>query len=252
MFITKARVVENQEIKKSIFLLKLFSPEVAATIKPGQFCNIKVSESDYPLLRRPFSICDVEGDFIYFLFNVHGEGTKILSEKEVNDRVDLIVNLGNGFEIEGNFDHSVIVTGGLGVAPFPYLLKKINSKKVTCLVGGRTENDVVTYGLQNVKPATEDGSLGFKGNVVELLRKEHESIKQEKIKIFACGPNPMFVSLKEFCKKENVACDISMECAMACGFGICQGCPVEKEKEDGVYNLVCKDGPVFNIMDVVL
>jgi len=106
--------------------------------------------------------------------------------------------------------------------------------------------------LKNVKEATEDGSRGFKGNVIQLLENNIELLKSRKIKIFACGPTAMLKSLKDFCTKNDFDCEVSTECAMACGFGICQGCPIESTTEKEKYLLVCKDGPVFNIKDVVI
>jgi dihydroorotate dehydrogenase electron transfer subunit len=94
--------------------------------------------------------------------------------------------------------------------------------------------------------------LGFKGNVIELLEGNSNLIKSAKVKIFACGPNAMLRSLRKFALKNNVNCEASTECAMACGFGICMGCPVESAKNPEKYLLVCKDGPVFNIADIIL
>jgi dihydroorotate dehydrogenase electron transfer subunit len=141
----------------------------------------------------------------------------------------------------------------LGSAPFPYFIRKINGgRKILSFVGGRTFREVITYGMNNILTATDDGSLGFKGNVVELLNENIEILKSNKIKIFGCGPTPMLRALSEFCIKNNFECDISTESAMACGFGICQGCPVESTKDKDKFLLVCKDGPVFNVKDIVL
>jgi dihydroorotate dehydrogenase electron transfer subunit len=147
----------------------------------------------------------------------------------------------------------VIVAGGLGAAPFPFLLKKLNpGKSPVCFVGGRSQKDVIKYSLKNIHVATDDGTEGFKGNIVELLQKNIETLKNNKVKIFACGPNAMLRALKEFTEKNNIECDASLESAMACGFGICQGCPIESTHNKDKYMLVCKDGPVFNIRDVVI
>ncbi len=253
MYILKAPVDKTIELDNQIFLLKVFSPEIAKSIKPGQFLNIKVTKSLYPLLRRPFSVCDVEGDYFYIMFNVLGEGTRILAHKIKDDLVDLLGPLGNGFNLDGDYDTAVIVAGGLGAAPFPYLIRKIGDKKhVKCFIGGRTQKDVITYGMNNISISTDDGSLGLKGTVVNLLEKNIDALKNDKIKIFACGPNAMLRALKEFTEANGFECEVSTECAMACGFGICQGCPVESTKDSSKYLLVCKDGPVFNIKDVVI
>lgn len=253
MFITKAPVKEVIKLENDIFILKIYSPEIASIIKPGEFLNVRVSQTANPLLRRPFSICDVEGDYIFFMFNIFGEGTRILSSSHKGDLIDLLGPLGNGFNPEGEYDTAIIVAGGLGVAPFPYLTRVLDKKKnIYSFIGGRTHSDVITYEMKNVKLSTEDGSLGFKGNVVELLRKNINTIKSEKVKIFACGPNAMLNILKKLCLQNNLECEASTECAMACGFGICQGCPIESTNNSDKYLLVCKDGPVFNLRDVVI
>ena len=253
MFIINSPVEDLIEINKQIFLLKIFSPEIASIIKPGQFLNIRVSESVYPLLRRPFSVCDVDGEHIYILFNIMGQGTNILAHKPKGSEIDILGPLGNGFNLTGNFDNAVIVAGGLGAAPFPFFTRELKGKKeLFSFIGGRTKNDVITYKLQNVKEASEDGSVGFRGNVVQLLEENITTLKSKKIKIFACGPTAMLKSLKDFCLKNDFECEVSTECAMACGFGICQGCPIESTEDNDKYLLVCKDGPVFNIRDVVI
>ncbi len=253
MFITNAPVKETIKLENDIILLKIYSPDIASVIKPGEFLNVKVSQTCFPLLRRPFSVCDVEGDHIFIMFNILGEGTKALANKNKDDLIDILGPLGNGFHIDDNYDTAVMVSGGLGVAPFPYLTRMIGNKKnIYSFIGGRTNTDVITYGMKNFKASTEDGSLGFKGNVVELLAQNIETLNSGKIKIFACGPNAMISSLKQFCLKHNFDCEASTECAMACGFGICQGCPIESANDKGKYLLVCKNGPVFNIRDIII
>ncbi len=252
MFVEKSQVESVQKISDNIFLIKVLAPTISSLAKPGQFCNIKVSENSFPLLRRPFSICDVEGDYLFFLFDIHGEGTKLISKKKPGESLELLGPLGNGFDYKEGFDTAVIVAGGLGVAPFPYLLKNLSyDKKVISLIGGRSKKNIVTYGLKNVLTATDDGTEGFHGTVVELLKREIKNISQSKFRIFACGPTPMLKTLQSYCVENNYDCQISVECAMACGFGICQGCPIDLVNGDS-YLLVCKDGPVFEAKSVKL
>lgn len=252
MYIEKAFVESVEKIGDKIFLMKVFSPAIAYIAKPGQFCNIKVSENDFPLLRRPFSVCDVDGDYVFFMFDIHGEGTKILSSKKNGDTVELLGPLGIGFVYDDDYETAVIVAGGLGTAPFPFLIKNLpEDKNVICLVGGRSKKNIVTHGLKNIAIATDDGSDGFKGTVIDLLKEEIEGISKKKLRIFACGPNAMLKALQKYSIENNYDCQISVECAMACGFGICQGCPVDSASGDS-YLLVCKDGPVFNVNAVKL
>lgn len=252
MYIDKTAVVSNEEIKNGVYLIKVKSASIASTALPGQFCNIKVSETNFPLLRRPFSICDVEDDIVSFMFDIHGEGTKILSHKKVGEELDLLGPLGKGFDFTGDYDTAVIIAGGLGSAPFPFLLKKLpTDKKQICFVGGRSKNFVITYSMKKFLTATDDGSDGFKGTVVSLFENEVNKMSGNKIRVFACGPNPMLKALQDLTNKKNIDCQISVETAMACGFGICQGCPIDRADDNG-YFLVCKDGPVFNAKVVKL
>ena len=253
MFIVNSPVVETLQVHENIFIQKIHSPEIASIIKPGQFLNVRVSVNSFPLLRRPFSICDVNGENIFLMFNILGEGTKILAKKQKGDLIDILGPLGNGFNLEGEYKNAIIVAGGLGSAPFPLETRIIkNSKNILSLVGGRSTQDIITYGMQNVQVSTDDGSQGFNGNVVQLLEKHLANIDNKTTKVFACGPNAMLRALKDFCIKNNLDCEVSTESAMACGFGICQGCPIESTTNDDKYLLVCKDGPVFNVKDVVI
>jgi dihydroorotate dehydrogenase electron transfer subunit len=250
LYVEKTFVHSVEQITNNTYLIKVFAPAIACAVKPGQFCNVKVSEGNYPLLRRPFSICDTEGDYIFFLFDIHGEGTKILSSKKNGDELDILGPLGNGFNLDGDYKNAVIVAGGLGSAPFPYLIKNLpEEKEVFCFVGGRTKKHLVSHQLKNIKFATDDGSMGFHGNVVELLKSEINSISD--FRIFSCGPNPMLKALQAYCIENKFDCQISVECAMACGFGICQGCPIDSY-DGSHFKLVCKDGPVFNADEVRL
>ncbi len=126
-----------------------------------------------------------------------GEGTNILAHKPIGTDLDILGPLGNGFNLDGNYETAVIVAGGLGAAPFPYVTRKLNgNKNILSFIGGRTKDDVISYNLKNVKEASDDGSRGFKGNVVQLLEKNIELLQSQKIKIFACGPTAMLRTLK--------------------------------------------------------
>jgi len=253
VLIVKADVEQSIELDHNIYLLKIHCPEIAAVIKPGEFLNVRVTDSVYPLLRRPFSVCDVENEYFFLMFNILGQGTSILAHKTKGSTIDVLGPLGKGFNLDDNYDTAVIIAGGLGAAPFPYLTKMLDGKKeILTFIGGRTHKDIIKYKMQNLKVATDDGSEGFKGNVVDLLRDNLNNLKSKKIKIFACGPTLMLRTLRQFCIEHDLNCEASTECTMACGFGICQGCPIESVEHPDSYLLVCKDGPVFNIKDVVI
>ncbi len=245
-------VEEVTEIQPGIFILKVKSFQIASVAKPGQFCNIKVNNSLTPFLRRPFSICDVEEDVISFQFNLVGEGTKVLSTKEKGDLLNIIGPLGIGFNYSENFENAIIVAGGIGAAPFPFLISNLaNNVNVSSFIGGKSKKDLIKYKLKNIVVSTDDGSEGFNGNVVQLLESEIHKYDKSKTKIFACGPNAMLRALSKFTIEKGFNCEISTESVMACGFGICQGCNIEGVNSDR-FLLVCKDGPVFKAEDVKL
>lgn len=253
MPIVKSRLIETNEVQENIFVQKIFSPEISSSANPGQFLNVRVSDTIYPLLRRPFSVCDVDDDHIFLMYNILGVGTKLLANKKAGDLIDILGPLGNGFNLSGDYDTAVIVAGGLGAAPFPFVTRRIpTDKNIITLIGGRNKRDVIKYGMKNLFTSSDDGSEGSKGTVVDLFINQLDDLKNNKIKVFGCGPNIMLRALKLVCIEHNLECEVSTECAMACGFGICQGCPIESSHNQDNYLLVCKDGPVFNVKDILI
>ncbi len=252
MKIEKLEVHSNLEIAKNTFVIKTHSPSLSSIIQPGQFCNLKVTETETPLLRRPFSVSDIEGEYISFMYKVVGVGTEILSQKKNGDVISALAPLGNSFNIDDDFDYAFLIGGGIGIAPFPYLIKTLKDKKdFSVLFGVRNKEEAHKIGLENISYSSDDGTIGIKGNVIDLLKIELQNLNNKKVKIFACGPTPMLKGLQKFCEENNLDGEVTLESAMACGFGICQGCPVES-KEQEAYKLICKDGPIFNFRDVVL
>ncbi len=243
-----------KEIADQIYLLTFDSGEIAAAALPGQFVNVQVNGSTNPcLLRRPFSISRVHDNAVELLFNVVGPGTAILSRKKKGDEINVLGPLGHPFRVDAEFATAFLVGGGLGVAPFPMLTAALHAqgKNIRTFVGFRNRKQKCIDHLRNVRIATDDGSEGHRGNVVQLLEKYFQDCGDEKIKIFACGPTKMLKALTELAKQRSVCCEMSLEGQMACGVGICQGCPVERADSPG-YALVCKDGPTFMATDVKL
>jgi dihydroorotate dehydrogenase electron transfer subunit len=240
---------------KSIFTLSVDAPAIAAAIRPGQFLNIKVEESISPLLRRPFSVYRREGDRVEVLFKVVGKGTALLSRKRPGDLLDVLGPLGAPFNLdEGNYSTAVLVAGGLGVAPMPLLTDflRLKGKKVATFLGAKSSSELIDAHLENLSCATEDGSRSFTGHVVDLLKMTMAKKEIERPKIFGCGPTPMLRALAAFALERQIPAEVSLEGPMACGIGICQGCPVERSGAQKGYSLMCKDGPVFNVRDIVI
>ncbi len=247
------KITSNRFITKNTFILECECPDLVNIIKPGQFCNIKVSDNLVPLLRRPFSISDVQNKNISFMISLHGKGTEILASKKEGEYLDILGPLGNGFDYTSNdFSKAIIIAGGIGIAPFPYLIKKLKVLNISfeCYLGFRNNTEIINEGITKYSVATDDGSFGVNGNIIDLLKKE--LVYNSGYKLFACGPTPMLKAVQKFAADNNYNCEISTESAMACGFGICQGCPIESTHQDDHFMLVCKDGPVFNSRDVKL
>ncbi len=244
-------IVSNEPLSDEIYRLTISALEISNQAKPGQFINIKVSDSFEPFLRRPFSICNIIDDKIQIIFNTVGKGTKLLSNLKPGDKIDILGPLGKSFNVDDKFNLAIILAGGLGVAPFPFLTKILKEKRkdVISFIGARTKSQLILDGLENVNVATDDGSYGFKGTVVDLL-KLNLSKFDSSYKIFACGPTPMLKALVKLCDDLNLNCEVSVETPMACGTGICQGCAVKTRESK--YKLACKDGPVFNTKEIIL
>ena len=249
-----AQVVDKHEVADGIFRLVLRTSEIALRSAPGQFVNIRCGESCLPLLRRPFSISRVDGDTIELLFNVIGHGTRMMSSKQTGDTLDVLGPLGSPFRVQGSYETAILIAGGLGVAPFPFLTDSLvkEGKKIITLIGARTAGQISEQHLRNVRVATDDGSKGMKGTVVDLLKTVVRGMDLSKLKAFGCGPTPMLKTLSAFAMTEGIDCEMSLEGDMACGMGICQGCPVERTDGKKKYALVCTDGPTFNVKDVIL
>jgi dihydroorotate dehydrogenase electron transfer subunit len=243
------------EVAANTFLLRFTSLEIASRALPGQFVNVLTTEGgEGPLLRRPFSIALVDGDAVEILFHVVGRGTLLLSQKKRGNTLDVLGPLGQSFRLDADCDTACIVAGGIGLAPFPFLTRHLmkRNKHIETFVGFRNADQVFSDHLVNIHLATDDGSKGFHGNVVQLFESVFDQSNLGKIKIFSCGPTVMLKALTEFAKRRNICCELSLEGHMACGVGICQGCPVERADGTSSYALVCKDGPIFESAEVNL
>lgn len=237
------KVIRNNLIFDDTYEMEI---EGFSDATPGQFVNVKTGDNSL-LLRRPISISEVNANSIVITYKVVGAGTKILSEKKPGDLLDILGPLGNGFPIVKN-ENVVLVGGGIGVPPLVETAKKLKESgcNVSVVIGARNKSLVIyadklaKYG--KVYVATDDGSIGFKGNVIECI--EGNNIEFDTL--YACGPNIMlkFLDYKYNGIKKGY---LSFEERMACGVGICYGCVCKpKEIKDGFLR-VCKEGPVFEL-----
>ncbi|MGL4739876.1 MAG: dihydroorotate dehydrogenase electron transfer subunit [Sarcina sp.] len=239
-----AKVLENVELVDGIFSMKI---KHIRGVKPGQFYMLKLEKA---FLGRPISVCEVEDDVVRFLYAVVGAGTSELSNLKINDSIKLIGPLGNGFDIEKEYGKVAIVGGGIGVAPLLELAKNLkmkNESQVADFYGGfRDEvyliNEIEKH-VDNVYVSTNTGRVGHKGFVTEPLL---ERIKNYDT-VLCCGPEIMMKRVVEICKENNINVYVSMEKHMACGVGACLVCTCKTKTGN---KRTCKDGPVFNGLDI--
>ncbi len=236
-----------KKIYNNYLVLKVRTKNIAQYSKPGQFVNIRTNDSFSPLLRRPIGISDVYGDLLTLMILIKGLGTNNLLLKQPGDFLNIIGPLGNGFP---EVDRKVLfAAGGIGIAPFLFLSKQYPGS--TLLLGIKNMDflpELVEFEKYcNIQTATEDGSIGKKGTVIDLLAQYDLS----EYTVFACGPNPMLHAISKLLKNcPSAAAYYSVETIMGCGIGACKGCVIENTEGD--YKLVCKDGPVFRWNEVKL
>jgi len=243
-----AKLNHKECIAEKTYLLIIESSNIAQYGRAGQFVNIRIdSQGSNPLLRRPYTISNVSDSSFEIIVQVVGRGSQLLAEKNCGEMLDIIGPLGNAFRTGGDFDTACLVGGGVGIAPFPFLTRMLISagKNVETFAGFKSKAQIVTRELNNIHIATDDGSAGFHGNVVELLHHYFDEHSIVKPKIFSCGPMPMLRALTLFTTERGICCEVSLESEMACGVGLCQGCVVERNGNGGKFALVCKEGPNF-------
>lgn len=283
-----AVVVDQNALGSGIYDLTLKTKNIAKAAKAGQFVSV-YSNDRSKLLPRPISLCgiDRDEDTIRLVYRVTGEntGTEEFSKLVMGDRIRILGPLGNGFTVEPG-KKAFLIGGGIGVPPMLQLAKDINSgvvhtsgavdtntqekgqteekqinghgKKIcdmNIIMGYRDEN---TFLLDEFKEqadsfvATEDGSVGAKGNVIDAIKENG----LEADVIYACGPMPMLRALKAYAMEHDMECYVSMEERMACGIGACLACVCKTKDKDAHSNVnnkrICKEGPVFNAKEVEL
>ena len=246
-----AKVVRQQQIDEGIFDMELSFPKGAALAKPGQFIAMYCNDKS-KLLPRPISICGInptEGT-LRVVYRVAGEGTKEFSEMKAGDTLEVMGPLGNGFTMKN--EKAIIIGGGIGIPPMLELAKQLDAEK-TVVLGYRTSTFLKEEFEEvcDVKIATEDGSQGVKGTVIDAIEKYDVEGKV----IYACGPMPMLKALASYAEEHGMDAQISLEERMACGIGACLGCICKSKTKDHHTNVnntrICKDGPVFDAKEVV-
>lgn len=241
-------IVSKKELVNDVYEMILEGEAASYITAPGQFINIKINDSLQPYLRRPMSICDYDESHIKMIFRVVGEGTKLLSQKEIGDQLDCLTGLGNGF-VDLEAKKAVVIGGGLGVPPMYKLAKalKENGVEVQAVLGFGSSKDVFyKEEFELICPtyiATMDGSEGVKGTVIDALKENHIEFD----KYYTCGPEKMLDALVLAYPDNGY---LSFEARMGCGFGACMGCSCKVKTKP--YKRICVEGPVLESSEVIV
>lgn len=252
-FKEQAVIICQEEIAEGIYSMWIRTEQIAGAAKAGQFISV-YCEDGSRILPRPISICEIDRDesSLHIVYRVVGKGTEEFSKKTAGDTLDVLGPLGNGFPLKDK--KAFLIGGGIGVPPILELAKQLNCEK-QIILGYRNSDMFLLDEFKkqgDVYIATEDGSVGTKGNVIDVIKANG----LEADILYACGPTPMLRALKAYAEEKNMECWISMEEKMACGIGACLACVCKSKEVDGHTNVhnkrICKEGPVFNAQEVEL
>ena len=250
-----AQVISQERIAQDIYSMWISTKAIAREAKPGQFVSVYTKDASR-LLPRPISLCEIdrEKDALRIVYRIAGDGTREFSRLRAGDTIDILGPLGNGFPLgEAKGKRVMLMGGGIGIPPMLETAKAIQGEKI--IVSGYRDELFLTEELNaagQLYLATEDGSAGTKGNVLDAVKAN----RLEADLIFACGPTPMLRAIKAYALDKGIPCWVSMEEKMACGIGACLACVCKSTEVDGhsqVHNKrICKDGPVFLSTEVEL
>ncbi len=239
-------IIQNKLIQKDIYEMIIHAPKIAKDAKCGQFIHISLGDQSM-LLRRPISISQIIDDKIVICYRINGNGTKLLSEKKINEELDIIGPLGNSFPLVNN-KKVLLIGGGIGVPPLLELAKKLSKDNILNILLAFKNKDCIIYLEQfkkygNVILTLDSGEMGFKGNAIDYLNTNQLDFDV----LYSCGPSILLQKLDEKYYKQKEGY-LSFEERMACGIGACYGCVCHTKDN---YKRVCKDGPIFKLGEMV-
>jgi dihydroorotate dehydrogenase electron transfer subunit len=264
----RAQIAFNHSVSAPYRHLGIAAPGFPESFGPGQFVMVRPPLVTDPLLPRAFSIYRISqvgggAPVVEILYKILGKGTQCLSRMEPGREVEILGPLGNSFTVAPDLKTAILVAGGIGVPPISALATQIRNsqfaiRNLEVFLGGKTADDILcvkdfeTHGV-SAHITTEDGSLGTRGLVTDLLAPFLLGSRLSALSVFTCGPPGMLSAVARLAETCGVPCQTSVEANMACGFGACMGCAIEARSHgvEPVYKLVCKDGPVFDSRELV-
>lgn len=251
----KATVKANEKLTENHFLITLHPLEKIKRPTPGQFFMLSVDDGFDPLLKRPFSVHRLLNPDFQLLYRTVGKATAILREKSPGSILEIMGPLGNGFPKPESKTTKLLIAGGLGIAPLFALAETIKDKNLYVFIGARNKREILcidklkSIGI-NPLISTDDGSIGAKGLVLELVSDflTHNTSRIPDICLYSCGPKPMLKEVTALVSEFTIKGHLALEENMACGLGACLSCVVNTRNG---FKRVCVDGPVFSASEIV-
>jgi dihydroorotate dehydrogenase electron transfer subunit len=281
IFVESAEIISHQSYAGDQYLLRVNAPQIAARAEPGSFVHIRCDENRP--LRRPISIMrvDTREGWVEFLYKVLGEGTTLLAQRKVGERLSIMGPIGKPFVAHMARPRPLLIGGGVGMPPMLFLADSLRAVKGAydplvilgsevpfpfkavpskIMVAGMPAEVIATMPLLEdwgfaARLASRQGYAGcFEGYVTELARRWLDALSEAQraeVEVFSCGPHPMLEAVAALAREYNLPCQVSMEEFMACGVGGCAGCVIEVQTDKGpTMKRVCVDGPVFNAREI--
>jgi dihydroorotate dehydrogenase electron transfer subunit len=260
IILEKAAIVRKAYLGGGNIMFDLAPFPKTRFIKPGQFVHIRIPGGDV-FFRRAFSVYDINPQEKLFriIFKVVGRGTQALSRLKKKDEIDILGPLGNYFGLPSRQETVILAAGGIGMPPISFLAAKLveakfERKRILFFYGAASRDGLIEMAkIRKLRialfPVTEDGSAGYKGLVTDAIKKELPKIRG-KSRIYACGPEGMLKAVDQLARSLDIPGQMSLEAPMPCGIGVCLGCI--RPLRAGGYTRVCRDGPVYDIGEVVL
>ncbi len=258
--VEKSEIIKIKKLGRDYSVISIAPFSKLKTILPGQFVHVRIPDSNI-YFRRAFSIYDVnpKNQSFDLIFKVFGRGTRLLAAMREGETIDILGPLGNSFRLPNHTSTIILAGGGIGMPPVYFLARRLidkgfEKKRILFFYGGNSKDDLVDtarirkLGIRII-PSTVDGSVGFKGLITSAIEKELPKIAGQKV-IYACGPEGMLKAIDALAIKENIPGQVSLEAPMPCGIGVCLGCI--RPKREGGYTRVCREGPVYDIGEVIL
>jgi dihydroorotate dehydrogenase electron transfer subunit len=250
----QARVRSQRETHPGFFWLDLELPLDYPEVLPGQYLNLRVGTRIDPLFRRPFGVVEAKREGgatrVELYYAVVGPGTRAMSRWREGDHVDCLGPLGEPYRFDSSRP-ALLVAGGRGAAPLLFLHRLLEERghpRIAFAFGARSRG--LLFGLDRLPEprlllATEDGSAGSQGTIVDVLERERPTWLEQGGVVYACGPERFLGAVAAMAARHDLACQVSLEGIYGCGIGLCRGCAVPLVGEDR-YLMQCVEGPVVD------